>query len=134
MGVSSSDKIYIRLTTDRKTTTVYDEDGNPVEDSVLAYTTYPPVDTGLEFVQPPGEIPEMTDMSIIDDEDFMADYIRLPILGSINALFRSDKLIFSLQPLPGGGQRICVGYTPAKIAGKPGENSLSIPKRVTVLL
>ena len=38
MGVSSSDKIYIRLTTDRKTTTVYDEDGNPVEDSVLAYT------------------------------------------------------------------------------------------------
>lgn len=118
MGIESSDKIYVRLTTDRKMTVVYDEDGNPVEDSALAYTTYPPVNTGHEFAQPPAEMPEKTDVDMIDDADFMSDFVKFPILGSFNAVFRSKNVIFSFQPLAGGGQRICVGYTPEKILGK----------------
>ena len=111
-GIVSGDKMYLRLITDRGTTAVYDENGNPVTSGALNFTKYPPLDTGSYFIQPAGTIPETIDWSMYDNPDFMSDYVKLPILGSFNCSFRAGSIVLSMVPLPGNGQRIYFGYIP----------------------
>ena len=119
-GLMSSDRLYVRLTTDRASSQVYDEDGSPVADSAFSTTTYPPVNTGIVFVQPAAEEPETYDVGFMDG-DFMKDYFSLPILGSMTAVFKFSNITLGVTPLPNGGQRISVGYIP-EWAGKRSED------------
>ena len=118
-GVVSGDKLYVRITTDRVSSEVFDEFGEPVTDSALSATTYPPVDTGTIFYQPAAEEPDTYDADFLDG-DFMKEYFSLPILGSMNALFKISNVALGFTSLPNGGQRISVGYIPA-FAGKRSE-------------
>ncbi len=118
-GLMSSDRMYVRLTTDRASSQVYDEEGNPVTDSAFNTTTYPPVNSGIVFVQPAAEEPETYNVDFMDD-DFMKEYFSLPILGSMTAMFKFSNITLGVMPLPNGGQRVSVGYIP-EWAGKRSE-------------
>lgn len=124
-GLVSGDKIYLRLTTDRKSADARDEDGNPIENSSLAFTKFPPLDTGNYFIQPAGTIPELIDMDMFTDEDFMADYVKLPLLGSFNFSIRIGGAMITFTPLPGGGQRLSIGYMPAFASWPKGDGDES---------
>ena len=117
VGLLSSDKLYVRLTTDRKMNgEVIDENGNPVESEVFSETVYPPVDTGVTFTQPPAELPEIEHYTLLENDKLLTKYIDFPIFGSMQTLSKSGNIVFKTTALPGNGMRFSFGYVPEKLS------------------
>lgn len=123
VGLLSSDKLYVRLTTDRKMTEeVFDQNGKPVEGGVLSETTYPPIDTGTVFIQPAATMPDVEELTMLETDNLMSEYIDFPILGGFNAMFKAGSVVFKTTALPGNGIRICFGIMPEQLTKTSGES------------
>lgn len=123
VGLLSSDKLYVRLTTDRRMTEeVIDQDGNPVEGGALAEMTYPPIDTGTVFIQPAATLPDIEELTMLETDSLMSEYIDFPVLGAFNAMFKAGSIVFKTTTLPGNGIRICFGIMPEQLSKTSGES------------
>ncbi|MBR4880134.1 MAG: S-layer homology domain-containing protein [Clostridia bacterium] len=104
---SSSDELYIRITTDRVVGNGmgYDENGEVVELDVLKMTEYAPVNTGYTFVESNHVEPAYQSIDFPTSNNFM----QLPLIGSMAGTFNIKKLSMTLSDLPNGGHRLAVG-------------------------
>ena len=115
---SSSDKIYIRVTTDRVKGNgkVYDEKGDLVELDALNETTYPDVFTGYTLATTNTEMPVTYDVDILDTA--LDQFLTLPVIGSMNSTFLIKNISLSISQLPESGFRLSLGYAVGVPASK----------------
>ncbi len=118
---AASDKIYVRLTTDRYigNGTTTDADGNVVESDALKETVYAPIYTGYTIVEENTQEPVVHDI----DVDTNMDFINLPLIGNMNATFNVKSISFTVTELPNGGMRLSIGYIHKSDADKTRENT-----------
>ncbi len=105
---AAGDKAYIQITTDRvvgngKGT---DADGNEVEAEILKETVYAPVYTGVTLTEANQKEPVTHDIDAATDMDF----VKLPLIGTMNATFNIKQVSLTISELPNGGQRLSVGF------------------------
>ena len=107
---TSSDKIYIRVTTDRVKGNgkAYNEKGELVELDSLNQTIYPDVYTGYTLATTNTEKPATHDFDIFDGN--LDQFLTLPAIGSMNATFLIKGVTLSISELPEGGFRLGLGY------------------------
>ncbi len=106
----ASDKLYVRLTTDRLMGNgkSIDADGNQTDNDAFKQTTYNPINTGYVFTEQNPQKPVTQNINFNTDMNFM----ELPLIGSLNAFFALDAVSLSLTSLPDGGERLGIGYVP----------------------
>ncbi len=119
---SASDRLYVQITTDRYIGNgkSEDENGNLQPNPALQQTTYAPIYTGYTFVESNRVDPVTQEITIPSDMDF----IKLPLIGTMNATFNIKMISLSVSELPNGGQRLSVGYIP-KTKPKPADNGVN---------
>lgn len=107
---TASDKLYVQVTTDRYIGNgkSQNEKQEFVDNAALQQTTYSPVYTGYTFAESNREEPVTQEITVPSDMDF----IKLPLIGTMNATFNIRMISLSISELPGGGQRLSVGYIP----------------------
>ena len=120
---TASDKIYVRVTTDRvkgngKT---YNEKGELVEIDALNETTYPDVYTGYTLATTNMEKPVTNDFDLFDGD--LDDFLTLPVIGSMNSTFVIKKVALSISELPEGGFRLSIGYVKGKEDAEPDDDN-----------
>ncbi len=121
-GLLSSDKLYVRLTTDRvMNEEVYDENGKPVTGGALSETVYPPIDSGTVFIQPAATLPDVEEFTMLETDSLMSEYIDFPIFGAFSAMFKAGSIVFKTTALPGNGLRFCFGIMPEKLSKTTGD-------------
>lgn len=103
----ASDRIYIRITTDRKQADAYDENGNLIEFENFNETSYPDLYTGivLSSIQPSD--PPSYDLDLLDSD--LDQFFKLPIFSSMNCTFLIKGFSMSFQMLPGNVHRFSIG-------------------------
>ncbi len=106
----ASDKLYVRLTTDRLMGNgkSIDADGNQKDNEAFMQTTYNPINTGYTFTE---QNPQKPVTQNIDVNTYM-NFETLPLIGTLNAFFNLEFISLSLTSLPDGGERLGVGYVP----------------------
>ena len=105
-----SDRIYVRVTTDRVKGNgkAYDENGEPVYLESLNETTYPDVNTGYTFASTGTEKPVTQDIDLFNES--LDQFLTLPVIGSMNSTFIVKGIALSVSQLPEGGVRLGIGY------------------------
>lgn len=103
----ASDRIFVRITTDRKQADVYDENGNLVDFENFNETVYPDLYTGMVLSSTqPIEAPTF-DLEVLDMD--LDKYIQLPFFNLVNCTLVIGQMALSLQMLPGNVHRFCIG-------------------------
>ena len=106
----ASDKLYVRLTTDRLMGNgkSIDADGNEQDSEAFMQTTYNPINTGCTLTEQNPQKPVTQDIEV----DTYMDFVTLPLIGKMNAFFNLDYVSLSLTSLPDGGERLGIGAVP----------------------
>ena len=111
---TASDKIYVRVTTDRikGNGMAYNEEGKPIKVDALNETTYPDVYTGYTLATTNMEKPVTHDIDIFSGD--LDQFLTLPVIGSMNSTFMIKSVTLSISELPDGGFRLCLGWAKGK--------------------
>ena len=106
----SSDRIYARVITDRPigNGTTTDIAGKTISPASLQSTAYPLIFTDLTFSTENEKEPVTQDIDLPTSANFMT----LPLIGTMAASFDLKYISLSVTPLQDGGQRISVGAMP----------------------
>ncbi len=110
----ASDKVYVRITTDRVIGNGkgVDADGNATNAEALQETVYAPIYTGYTLAQSNVQQPVTQD---IDPKPNLS-FISLPLIGAMNSTFNVSAISLSISELPNGGQRLSFGISPSPIS------------------
>ena len=105
----ASDRLYVRVVTDRKKADAYDAEGNVIENSTFSTTTYPDINTGFVLSASDTAVPNTFDIAPVDIDLDLTDYIQLPIFNMMNCTCLLGQMAMSFQILPGNVHRFSIG-------------------------
>ncbi len=106
----ASDKVYVRITTDKLigNGNSVDADGNETPSEALSQTVYAPVYTGYTLSQSNTQQPVTQD---INPQTYL-NFVNLPFIGAMDTSFLVSFISLSITELPNGGERLSFGISP----------------------
>lgn len=118
---TASDRLYVRVTTNRKIGDgkSLDTKGKLVSNDAFQSTTYSPVFTDYTFLYANMQEPVKQDANFDTDMGFET----LPLIGKMTAVFNVKKVNLTITPLEDNGMRIGIGAIPKSLGADSGANN-----------